>query len=385
MYNRFIAGRLVVIGQKFREYYNNELRQKYSELEPERKKYLKQFWLFLFLFVGCALIYAYFCYEGVIDKNTYSSEGFVKFYFVYGAIVYAVCSIPVTDFKRKTKFLVMNKILSFWGDIEYSSSKLISMQYVKNGALFGDFDRQEYDDAFRGSYHGAEISVSEQKLTKVIHTRKGKRDKTVFKGILVALKLDKQSCCQTLVYGKGGIKNFCYYNWYELLLILVSFIPFVAAISATCFWGFSLKKSVFFLPLIVLGSVYSIIFFFIIKQIVGNKIEKNQKRVLLEDVVFSEKWKVFADDQVEARYILTPALMERMLLVKRLFHGNRLDFSFWTDNLLIAIHTSKDMFETTSLFKSALDYQKVQEVICQLYSIFSVIDTLKLSNKKREL
>ena len=70
--------------------------------------------------------------------------------------------------------------------------------------------------------------------------------------------------------------------------------------------------------------------------------------------------------------------MEKMLLVKKLFHGYQIDFSFWENNLLIAVHTNKDMFETTSLFKSTLDYRKVQEVICQLYSVFSVIDVLKL-------
>jgi len=90
---------------------------------------------------------------------------------------------------------------------------------------------------------------------------------------------------------------------------------------------------------------------------------------------------VYADDQVGARYVLTPALMERMLAVKKLFHGNRIDFSFWGKNLLIAVHTRKDMFETTSLFKSALDYRKVQEVICQMYSVFSVIDVLKIREK----
>ena len=129
---------------------------------------------------------------------------------------------------------------------------------------------------------------------------------------------------------------------------------------------------------------YLLIYFFIFRELVKQRKIKLEKRVNLEDIVFSKKWKVYADDQVEARYVLTPAVMERMLAVKKLFHGNRLDFSFWGNNLLIAVHTNKDMFETTSLFKSALDYRKVQEVICQLYSVFSVIDVLKLQNESRE-
>lgn len=65
-----------------------------------------------------------------------------------------------------------------------------------------------------------------------------------------------------------------------------------------------------------------------------------------------------------------------------MFHGNRLDFGFWDKEMLIAIHTGKDMFETTSLFTPALDYKKVQEVICQIYSIFEVIDVFVAKGKQ---
>jgi hypothetical protein len=140
------------------------------------------------------------------------------------------------------------------------------------------------------------------------------------------------------------------------------------------FWGFG--------GVLLLLNV--VIYFFIFKAFIKQWHQKGDSRVNLEDVVFSKKWKVYADDQVEARYVLTPALMERMLAVKKLFHGNRLDFSFWDNNLLIAVHTNKDMFETTSLFKSALDYRKVQEVICQLYSVFTVIDVLKLQGESKK-
>ena len=70
-----------------------------------------------------------------------------------------------------------------------------------------------------------------------------------------------------------------------------------------------------------------------------------------------------------------------MLNVKKLFHGKHIDFSFFNDKLLIAVHTRKDMFETTSLLTSALRYNKVREVVNQLYSIFSIIDVLELEDK----
>ena len=70
-----------------------------------------------------------------------------------------------------------------------------------------------------------------------------------------------------------------------------------------------------------------------------------------------------------------------MLNIKKMFHGKHIDFSFFDDKLLIAVHTQKYLFETTSLLTSTLRYTKVREVVNQLYSIFAIIDILELENK----
>lgn len=59
-------------------------------------------------------------------------------------------------------------------------------------------------------------------------------------------------------------------------------------------------------------------------------IKSMQQNVKLEDPVFEREWEVYATDQIEARYILTPALMERMLEIKRRFGGKSIEFSFLT-------------------------------------------------------
>jgi hypothetical protein len=118
---------------------------------------------------------------------------------------------------------------------------------------------------------------------------------------------------------------------------------------------------------------------FLIIMFVGiKKYRFEKKEVKLEDVVFSKKWKVYATDQIEARYLLTTAFMERILEVKRRFKGKDIEFSFFDNKLFIAVHTSKDLFETTSLFKSALSYHRMQNVVYQFYSVFSIIDLLKI-------
>ena len=368
--------KFLALREKFGKFYNNELRKKYQELEPIRQKYLKYFILGCSSFIFLAGLYVYFCMKGFISEKTYASEGMIKLYFVYFAIAYTVCFIPISKFKSETKFMVMDKILSFFGGFNYSQGyDFIKEKDIRDSELFGVFHEQEQDDAFKGTYNGTEIKVSEQKLKRVIHTRKGRRDKTIFKGIFIELHFDKTCGGNTIVCGES-FRSFCRYNWLEIILGILTTFPLFMVI-------YFMKEThlTFNFYFMILVIVYMLVYFFIFCGLFKIIKRNRNKKVCLEDVVFSKKWKVYADDQVEARYVLTPALMERMLAVKKLFHGYRIDFSFWKNNLLIAVHTNKDMFETTSLFKSTLEYGKVQEVICQLYSVFSVINTLKLNKE----
>ena len=109
--------------------------------------------------------------------------------------------------------------------------------------------------------------------------------------------------------------------------------------------------------------------------------EIKMANVKLEDCVFEKKFEVFSTDQVEARYLLTTAFMERILEVKKRFHGKKIQLSFFDNKLLIAVDTSKDMFETTSLFGTTARYGRMRDVVGQFHSIFSVIDLLKLNQK----
>lgn len=56
------------------------------------------------------------------------------------------------------------------------------------------------------------------------------------------------------------------------------------------------------------------------------------ERVKLEDVSFERQFEVFSDNQIEARYLLTTAFMERMSEVKKAFQGKNIQFSFLTTN-----------------------------------------------------
>lgn len=104
-------------------------------------------------------------------------------------------------------------------------------------------------------------------------------------------------------------------------------------------------------------------------------------QVILEDRIFNKKFKVYSTDQVEARYILTTVFMENVIKLKEMYHGNSVELSFFDNHVLIAITTSKDMFESTSLFRTALGYGMISNVVRQFHYIFEIIEVLQLNKK----
>lgn len=102
-----------------------------------------------------------------------------------------------------------------------------------------------------------------------------------------------------------------------------------------------------------------------------------REKVSLEDPEFESLYSVISDDQIEARYLITPAFMNRMVELNKKGIGRMMTVSFEEDNVNIAISSSKDWFEIP-LFKPATDIVNYRAIILELISIFSIIDTLKL-------
>ena len=102
-----------------------------------------------------------------------------------------------------------------------------------------------------------------------------------------------------------------------------------------------------------------------------------REKVSLEDPEFESLYSVISDDQIEARYLITPAFMNRMVELNKKGIGRMMTVSFEEDNVNIAISSSKDWFEIP-LFKPATDIVNYRAIIHELINIFSIIDTLKL-------
>ena len=101
----------------------------------------------------------------------------------------------------------------------------------------------------------------------------------------------------------------------------------------------------------------------------------------LEDVEFEKKFDVYTDDDVEARYLITPSLMERLNNMKLAFRADKISVSFYNSKIYIALHTNKDLFSIGSLKKQVCDYEQFNTMFDEIYSIVKLIDYFKLDQK----
>lgn len=103
-------------------------------------------------------------------------------------------------------------------------------------------------------------------------------------------------------------------------------------------------------------------------------------RVKLEDPAFEAKFDVYSRDQVAARYILTPTVMERLMVLERQHRGLRAIFR--GNEVLLAIPDGTDLFRPGSFF-SELDRGLVKQFHRDMTGVFAFIDALKLDAQSR--
>ena len=105
------------------------------------------------------------------------------------------------------------------------------------------------------------------------------------------------------------------------------------------------------------------------------------KHTELEDVDFEKRFDVFTDDEVEARYLITPSFMERLNEMQVAFKADKVSCAFYNKYLFVALHTSEDLFSICSLFKRVDDKKQFFTMFEEILSIIKLIDYFKLDQK----
>ena len=99
--------------------------------------------------------------------------------------------------------------------------------------------------------------------------------------------------------------------------------------------------------------------------------------VELENPEFEKLFTVYGTDQVEARYILSTSLMERLVNFRRKAN-TRLHLSFIHSKVYVALSVNKNLFEP-NVFSSGVKSGYLKEYFNYLELVTGIIDDLNLN------
>lgn len=102
------------------------------------------------------------------------------------------------------------------------------------------------------------------------------------------------------------------------------------------------------------------------------------QQVKMEDQEFNNQFKIYAQSDHEAFYILTPALMQKIKAVNDALNGSLL-FCFIDNKLHVGLQNGQDSFEH-SIFKPINEQEIIENVSRDIKVITSFVDELDLDN-----
>lgn len=314
--------------EELRALYDNDLRDKLASLEVMRKKVRNKTILMGFLLMVTIISFMLHENEGL---------GFLLFVGIAGVIGIIVAAVIFNkdkglyrrEFKENVVRAIVKLINPAWN---YNPDGYISPEEYYSSKLFTKrHDRYKGDDLVSGAIEKTDFKVSELHTEYKTETRDSKgRTKTswhtIFKGLFVHMDFNKEIKGETLVLPDTAEKLF--------------------------------------------GSF-------------GKKLQSwasgSRELVKMEDVEFEKLFVVYGTDQIEARYILTPAMMQAMIRIVEVY-GKKVYFSFIGSRVYFAIMIRRDLFEPR-IFSSGVRFEDVERMNGNFGIIATLIHEMNLNTR----
>lgn len=282
-----------------------------------------------------------------------------------------VCSFTCYSFSKDLKNMFLEKILWTLGNMHWKTlNSYISDNELKNSELFCEKLTSITDDCFEGDYKGINFKISELLLS----TEGGKN---IFKGVVLLFKSNKTISNKTIIADKNDknirkkSKPYYLHIIFSILLILLSIVCFKAQFHFFGLWC-----------LIFIG--------FLISDCTKNYKQnrkviqyENMQKITLEDPEFNKKYIAYSSSQVEGRYLITPAFMERFKNLQTTFGTNKVKCAFFEDKIMFAISTRKNLFEIGNIFTPLTDSATLQNFYNEIIAIYLMIDYFKLNENTK--
>lgn len=248
--------------------------------------------------------------------------GFLAVLFL-GIIAFAIAYGPLAAVGKRVKQAYCAAIADAMGaTFNMAGFAPPALDRMKHLRLLPGYSRSSFEDLFSGTYQGSPFDLYEGHLEQRHTDSKGRtRYVTVFRGQLVRMHFPRKFLGVTVVRRDAGVFN--------------------------AFGG-------------GLGL----------------------KRVRLEDPVFEKAFEVWGNDQVEARFILHPVLMQRLLDLETRLKGKRLRCAFEDGELLVAVEGG-NLFEPGDLFKPLVDPTRARRIVDEIASVVRVMEQVITAQARR--
>jgi len=223
----------------------------------------------------------------------------------------------ISDWKSASNWLkvqasqktVAAQLLGNGGDD--SESPTPAFNVLKEARLLPGYDSRKFEDLIEGDRADTHFSLVECKLTEQQGSGKNRRTVTTFQGLLFHIQYPDRFLGRTLIARQGWWKGF--------------------------FGDKGLQKV----------------------DLVAKELEDN--------------FTIYSNDQVEARALLTPDRMERLIALERHFKGGKLRGVFEGDHLTLALEAD-DQFEAGSVWKPLVDPDRYISALTEIGLVCDVID-----------
>ena len=100
---------------------------------------------------------------------------------------------------------------------------------------------------------------------------------------------------------------------------------------------------------------------------------------MMDNVEFERHFAVYASDQIQSRYVLTPAIMDKILDFKKK-SGSTSWLSFKDSMLYMAVPYKKNLFEP-KYFKCMVDYVTTFEYFHDLSLFVGIVEEFNLNTR----
>ncbi len=313
--------------EELQVYFEQEMKPELDEFEKERVK-AKRFSLYAII-IGVVLTLILF----VVFYSLRSSEMMYLVALIPLVVGNIVRSVKKSSFSGKAKEITVKKIMEFCG-LSYhpTEGSITGADYDASDFSGTRVDRYSAEDNIEGmidktSFKLCELHTEYEYIDPDDNTTK---TKTLFKGMFIMADFHKNFNGRTMLRNEVAEK----------------------------FLGERLGK--FFNSM--------------------GKISNPGKLVKLEDVTFEKEFAVYSTDEIEARYILSPSMMERMVNLKKMNEGKPVEISFKDNILYIAMTTDRNLFEL-SLKEPINDFKVTKRIYEELMFSIGFIEELNLNTR----